>query len=148
MRHRASGGLLGGKDPPTAFSVVPCGSNLSEPAVELPVVVAIHVAVAVEVEIPQVPGLARVLRERRPEEVTIKAIDVPVAIAVAKQPADLVHAIAARATVVVAVQFPPPAVMGTIRPDRQGVTTFGKRAANEFGPGDGESGHGPSVLQG
>ncbi len=56
------------------------GSTLAEPAVELPVVPAVHVAVPVEVEVPQVAGVGGARPERGPEEVAVLSVHVTVAV--------------------------------------------------------------------
>src|SRR5947209_17089071 len=94
---------------------------LAEAAVELPVVPAVHVAVPVEVEVPQVTGLAGARPERGPEEVAIQWIHVAVAVAVAEQPEEAVHAVAPRRAVAVSVQLSPPAVVDPVRANRQRV---------------------------
>src|SRR5205085_2849290 len=53
-------------------------SAVAEPAVELPVVPAVHVAVPVEVEVPQVPGLAGGGVERGSEPVAVRRVHVTV----------------------------------------------------------------------
>src|SRR5262249_27225060 len=95
------------------------GSQLAEATVELPVVLAVHIAVAVEVEVPQVTGLTGALLERRPEQVAVQPVHVAVAVAVAEQSEEAVHPVAARGAVAVAVQLPPPAVVDVVREDRQ-----------------------------
>src|SRR5437016_2032159 len=60
------------------------GSILAEPTVELPVVPTIDVAIAVEIEISQVAGLASVRLERGSEEVAILPIHIVVAVCVAE----------------------------------------------------------------
>src|SRR5262245_46181699 len=117
-------------------------SWLAEAAVELPVVPAVHVAVAVEIEVPQVAGLAGVLHERGAEEVAILAVHVAVAVGIAEQPEEAVHLVASRRAVAVPVQLPAPAVVDPVGADRQGVTTVRQRAPDELGPGEGEDGHG------
>ena len=57
------------RTPPAAF--LSC-LMLAEAAIELPVVLAVHVAVAVEVEVPKVTGLAGVLPEGGAEEVAVQ----------------------------------------------------------------------------
>src|SRR4029077_4728710 len=71
------------------------GSKLAKPAVELPVVQAVHVVVPVEVEVPKVTGVTRVCLERGAKEVAILPIYVMVAVGVAEQPEERVDAIAA-----------------------------------------------------
>src|SRR5207244_3325540 len=106
------------RTPPAAFQSC---SILAEAAIELPVVQAVHVAVAVEIEVPEVSGLAGVLPERGAEEVAVLPVDVAVDVAVAEQPEEGVHAVAPRRAVAVPVQFSPPAVVDPVRADRQGV---------------------------
>ena len=90
---RRSGCGRNPKTSPVAF--VSC-SIPAEAAVELPVVSAVHVAVAIEVEVPQVAGVGGARPERGPEEVAIQTIDVPVAVAVAEEPEEAVHPVASR----------------------------------------------------
>ena len=55
--RRAGGVLPGGKASPAAFCIA-TSSNLAEPAVKLPVVVAVHVAIEIESEVPEVTGVS------------------------------------------------------------------------------------------
>src|SRR3954467_3541005 len=59
-----------------------------EPAVKLPVVPAVHVAIAVEIEVPNVTGLAGRSIERRSKGVAVDSTDVVVTVAVAEHPED------------------------------------------------------------
>src|SRR5262245_28633247 len=54
--------------PPRSFAFAIC-STLAEAAVELPVVVAVHVAVSVEIQVPQIAGVDSAHPERGPEHV-------------------------------------------------------------------------------
>src|SRR2546427_13109949 len=87
-------------------------SILAEPAIELPVVQAVHVAVPVEVEVPEVADVGGALPECGSEEVAIQPIHVAVAIAVAEEPEKAVHPVATRRTIAVSVDHSPPAVVG------------------------------------
>src|SRR5687767_7520376 len=82
------------------------GSILPEPAVELPVVPAVHVAVPVEVEVPQVAGVGRGRPERGPEAVPVLPVHVAVTVAVPEESGEAVHALAAPVLVAVAIEFP------------------------------------------
>src|SRR5262249_58666180 len=117
------------------------GSEGAEAAVELAVVPAVHVAVAVEVEVPQVAGLAGALPERGAEEVTVRPVHVAVAVGVAEQPVEAVRPVAPGRAVPVAIQLPPKAVVHPVRPDRQGVTAVRQGAADELRSGEGEHRH-------
>src|SRR5439155_2407346 len=121
--------------------ILPAGSTLAEAAVELPVVPAVHVAVAVEVEVPQVGGIADALPECGPEEVAVQPIHGAVAVAVAEQPEEAVNPVASRQAVAVPVQRPPPLVVDAVCPDRQGVTAVRQGAADELRAGEGEHRH-------
>src|SRR5262245_10023883 len=81
-------------------------SSLTEAAVELPFVHTVHVAVAIKIQEPQVARVADVLPEGGAEVVAVQPIDVVVAVAVAEQPEECVHAVAAPVAVPVAVEFP------------------------------------------
>lgn len=61
------------------------GSILAEPAIELPVVQAVHVAIPVEVEVPQVTGLTRLRLEHGPEPVAVLLVHIAVAVAILRQ---------------------------------------------------------------
>src|SRR5690349_2909290 len=82
--------------PSPARALLPSGLQPAEPAVELPVVPAVHAAVPVEVEVPQVPGLGGGRPERGPEPVAVKSVHVPVAVRVAEQPDEALHPVASR----------------------------------------------------
>src|SRR5689334_21266111 len=97
------------------------GSELAEAAVELAVVPAVHVAVPVEVEVPQVAGVAGAPLEGGQEAVAVRPVHVAFAGGVAEQPGEAVHPVAARRAVAVAVQLAPPAVVDPVRPDGEGV---------------------------
>ena len=58
---------------------------MAEPAVELAVVPAVHGAVAVVVEVPQVARPAGPRPERRPEQVAVARVHDAVAVGVAEQ---------------------------------------------------------------
>src|SRR5262249_13340185 len=120
----------------------------AEPAVELPVVPAVYVAVPVEVEVPQVARVGGARPERGPEAVAVPLIHVPVAVRVAEQPEEAVHPVAARGAVAVPVQFPSPAVVDVVREDRQGVVAVRQQAADELCPGEGEHGDRLAADQG
>src|SRR5688500_13841811 len=100
----------------------PHGSKLPEPAVELSVVVAVHVAVPIEVEVPQVADVGDARSVRGPERLAILPVRVAVAVRVAEQPGEAVCPIAARRSVAVSVQRAAPAVLDEVRVDRQRVT--------------------------
>src|SRR5262245_52916447 len=96
------GGLLGRKDPPAAFRLCRDGrgryssaSKLAEAAVELAVVQTVHVAVTVEVEVPQEGGVGGVRPEREPEKVAVHPIHIAIAVAVAEKPVEDVNTVAA-----------------------------------------------------
>src|SRR5215203_6305520 len=96
------GGLLGGKDPTGRFLG---RSILSEPAVELPVVRAVHVAVPVEVEVPQVAGVGGRRLEGGPERLAVLLVHVPVAVRVAEEAGEAGNVVAPRGAVPVPVQL-------------------------------------------
>src|SRR5207247_5611021 len=98
------------------------GSKLAEPTVELSVVQTIHVAVSVEVEVPEIMGVTGTCLERGPEEVTVQLVHVATAVMVAEQPEEAVHTVASRRAVAVTVQFPSPPVVDPVPANRQGVT--------------------------
>src|SRR5262249_11089180 len=64
----------------------PRRSKLAEAAVELPLVQAVHVAVAVVIEVPQVAGVTSFRTERGPEQLAGLPVHVPLALRVAEQP--------------------------------------------------------------
>jgi len=64
-----------------ALSTSPVADVSAEPAVELAVVPAFHVAVSVEVEVRQIIRVTGNRLERGPEEVAIQPVHVPVAVA-------------------------------------------------------------------
>src|SRR5262249_18049574 len=97
------------------ISVLLTKSKLAESAIELPVVRAVHVAVAVEVEIPQVTCIANARFERGPEQITVHSVHVVVPIAIAEQAEEGVHAVTTGRAVAVPVQLPPPAVVDVVR---------------------------------
>src|SRR6266545_4135163 len=113
------------------------GSRVAEPAVELPVVEAVHVAVPVEVEVPQVTGVGGTRPEGGPEGLAVLPVHVAVAVRVAEQPGDGLNAVATGHAVAVPVQFSPPAVVYVVREDRQGVAAVRQRPAHELWPGEG-----------
>src|SRR5438876_3264013 len=121
---------------------------LAEAAVELPVVPAVHLAVPVEVEIPQVTGLAGTLLERGPEEVAIQPIHVPVAVAVAEQPEEAVHAVTSRQTITISVQFASHAIMDPVCADRQAITAVRQRAADDVRSRKSEDRDRPAIHDG
>src|SRR5262245_22739087 len=77
-------------------------SILAEAAIELPVVAAVHVAVAVEIAEPQVVGVTDVVLERGAEDVAVCPIHVAVAVAVAEQADNRRRAVAAGDAIAVA----------------------------------------------
>src|SRR5262245_26508785 len=103
----------------------------AEPAVELPVVPAVYVAVPVEVEVPQVARVGGARPERGPEAVAVPLIHVPVAIRVAEQPEVAVHAVSSRNTIAISVQFPSHAIVDPVAPDRHAITAVRQRAADD-----------------
>src|SRR5262245_37085266 len=58
------------------ISVLSTESMRAESAVELPVVGAVHVAVAIEIEIPEVICVTRLRFERGPEQITVHSVHV------------------------------------------------------------------------
>src|SRR5260370_39075738 len=96
--------FLAAKTPPA--TLLSC-SKLAEAAVELAVVPAVHVAVPVEVEVPEATGLAGAFLERGAEEVAIGLIHAPVAVAVADHPLEAARAHAPGRTVPGPVPVPP-----------------------------------------
>src|SRR5262245_61606674 len=92
-------------------------SELAEPAIELPVVQAVHVAIPVEVEVPQVTGLTGLRVECGPEPIAVQPVQITVPVRVTEQSRDDVQPVTPRRAVPVAVQVPSPAVVDEIRPD-------------------------------
>src|SRR5262245_46018496 len=82
------GACLAARTPPATMlcchhgprPVLLTNSKLAEAAVELPPVVAVHVAITIEVEVPQVTSLAFLRPERGPEEVAVHSVHVVVPI--------------------------------------------------------------------
>src|SRR5262249_55260460 len=107
-------------------------SILAEAAVEMPVVQTVHIAVAVEVEIPEGADVGGTLFERGAGEGAGQPVYIAVAVAVAAQPDETGRAVA------VAVQLSPPAVVDAVRKDRQGVTAVRQRTSDELGPDERE----------
>src|SRR5262249_58646914 len=99
-------------------------SILAEPAVELPVVPAVHVAVPVEVEVPQVVSVGGRRPIGRAEAVAVLSVHIAIPVRVAEQPAEAVHPIAARGAVAVTVQLPPPAAVYSGHAGREGRGTL------------------------
>src|SRR4051812_39738098 len=62
--------------------VLRTGSMLAEAAAELAVIAPVHIAVTVEVEVPQVAGVAGARPGRGPEEVAVLSVHVAVAVCV------------------------------------------------------------------
>src|SRR5262245_25097479 len=114
---------------------------LAEPAVELPVVPAVHIAVPVEIEVPQIADFTGACLERGSEKVAVELIHVPVAVTVAEQPEEAVLPVAAGRAVPIAVELPAPTVVDAIREDRQGVGAGRQGAADELRAGKGEHRH-------
>src|SRR5438132_11840326 len=105
---------------------------LAEAAAQLPVVPAVHVAVPVEVEVPQFAHIAGLGPERGPKLLAVRSVHGAIAVRVAEQPGEAVHPVAPRRTVAVPVQLSAEAVVDTVRPDRQGVTAVRQRATDEL----------------
>ena len=91
------------RTPPAA--ILRC-SILAEPEIKLSVVQPVHVAVAVEIQVPQVAGVGGGRPERGLEAVAVLSVHVPVAVRVAEQPEERVDAVAPRDAVAVPVQLP------------------------------------------
>jgi len=117
-------------------------SRLSEAAVELTVVAAIHVTVPVEVEVPQIFVVAGVRFEHGAEQITVHLVHVAIAVAISEQPTEAVQSIAPRHTVAVAIHLPPQSVVCPIRPERERVTAIRQRAGDDVGPDEREQGDG------
>src|SRR5262249_32154106 len=130
------------------ISVLLTVSMQAESTVEPPVVRAVHVAVAVQVEIPQVTGVTIARLERGPELITVHSVHVVVPIAVAELAEEGVHAVTTGSAVAVPVQLSPSAVVDVVREDRQGVAAVRQRPADELCPGEGEHGHRLAADQG
>src|SRR5262249_24823717 len=120
-------------------------SVLPEPAAELAVVVAVHVTVPVEVEVPQVPGLRGGRPERGPEPVAVLPVHVPVAVRVAEQTEEGLRAVAAPIAAPVAVEFPAALVADTVAPNGERVAAVRQRAADDVRPGEGQDGDGAAI---
>src|SRR5262249_42013053 len=130
-------GLLGGKPSPAArrrrrhllrpLPLTPSG--MAEAAVELLLVPAVHDAVAVVVEVPQVTRFAGPRPERRPEQVTVARVHDPVAVGVAEQAEQGIDAVTAGHARAGAVQGLPEAVVDEAAVDGQRVLPGGRRPA-------------------
>src|SRR5262245_273594 len=120
---------------------------LAEAAVELPVVPAVHVAVPVEVEIPEVTDLAGALLEHGPEAVAIQPIHIAVAVTVAEQPEEGVNAVAALEAVAVGIDLAPQAetVADLAAVNGERVTAIGQRGAVEANAREGDDRHRPAL---
>src|SRR5260370_23399316 len=95
----------------TASSLGFTSSKPTEAAIELPVIPAVHFAVPVEVEVPEVTGRTGLRLERGPKQLAVLLVHDSVAIAVAEQPEEAVHPVASRHAITRPLQFPPPPVV-------------------------------------
>src|SRR5688500_11079641 len=147
------GACLAVRTPPAASLQVPgpsraillTRSKLAEPAVELAVVPAVHVAVPVEVEVPQVAGVGGDRPERGPEEVAVLPVHVAVPVRVAEQPGEAVHPVASAVAVTIPVEFPALPVADVVAPNGQRVVAVRQRAAHDTGPREGQDGDGATI---
>src|SRR5262249_5071690 len=120
----------------------------AEPAAELSLVSAVHVAVPVEVEVPQVTGVAGGRLEGRTEEGSIQPVHVPVAVAIAKEAEESVGVVAARRAVAAAVELSPEAVADPVAVEEEGIVAVRQRAGKDAGAGESEDRHGLAARHG
>src|SRR5262245_55648293 len=100
--------------------------------IELSHVQTVQAAVTVIVEEPHEARVASSLAEAAQHHVEVGVIHVAIAVRVAKQTEESVHAVTACGAVGISVQFPPPAIMNMVRKDGERVLAFRQRTADEL----------------